>query len=95
MCQMCCCGPEPGLGVIPLAGCPREVAAIPGSSGCVRPEGVSVLLSLGLWAPQRWTVRAEVVAVGLSRLSQAAGGGRAGTRSEGGAGAGKGRGPCP
>lgn len=24
MCQMCCCGSEPGLGVIPLVGCPRE-----------------------------------------------------------------------
>lgn len=25
------CGSEPGLGAIPLVGCPREVAAIPGS----------------------------------------------------------------
>lgn len=53
--------------------------------------GVSVLLSLGLWAPQMWTVRTEMVTVGQSRLSQGArqAAGRAGAMFEGGAGAGK------
>lgn len=51
--------------------------------------GVSVLLSRGLVGTTDVTVRAgQVGTVGSSQLSEAAGRGRAGTRSKGGAGGG-------